>query len=72
MPTYHYIGPVTAVTNTQNMSQILLPNQRVNVSGNDVWLLRLLVLKLLVPLPPLMLDGSWTLNGVNNLDGEVA
>ena len=70
MSTYHYIGPVTAVTNTQNTTQILLPNQRVSVSVGDGWLLRLKAIGLLRPIPPLTLNGSWTLNGQHTLNSE--
>lgn len=70
MPNYTYIGPVTAITDSTNTTKILLPNKKVDVSIGDSWLLRLKALRLLRPLPPLTLDGSWTLNGQQNLDGE--
>lgn len=70
MPTYTYIGPVTAITDSTNTTKILLPNKKVNVSIGDSWLLRLKALRLLRPIPPLTLDGSWALNGQHNLDGE--
>ena len=70
MSTYHYIGPVTAITDSTNTTKILLPNKKVNVSIGDSWLLRLKALRLLRPIPPLTLDGSWALNGQQNLDGE--
>lgn len=69
MPNYTYIGPVTAITDTSNTTNILLPNTKVNISGES-WLLRLKTIGLLRPIPQLMLDGSWTLNGQHTLDGE--
>ena len=70
MPTYTSIGPVTAVTDVTNATRVLIPNQKVNVPLDDSWLLRLKALRLLRPIPPLTLDGSWALNGQHNLDGE--
>lgn len=69
MANYTYIGPVTTITTTSNTTKVLLPNTRVNISG-DSWLLRLKAIGLLRPIPPLMLDGSWTLNGQHTLNGE--